>query len=107
MRYKKLQVDSHREPRQALRLGLGTLFLGAAVLLAPNSAFPHSFTVSTMAVGGSGPSIPLGGGIFERGDFTIDVNTPGPGFRPDGVNETTTWTFDFTGSGLTFPSHPG
>ncbi len=105
MRYKKLQADSHREPRQALRLGLGTLFLGAAVLLAPNSAFPHSFTVSTSAVGGSGPSTPLGGGIFERGDFTIDSNIPGPTHSPGGFNETTTWTFDFTGSGLEVTDH--
>jgi len=104
MRYKKLQVDSHREPRQALRLGLGTLFLGAAVLLAPNIAFsvPLPLTMAATAVGGSGPSTSLGGGIFEVGDFTIDTNIPGPvGLPPNGKNENTTWTFDYTGFGET------
>ncbi len=104
MRYKKLQADSHREPRQALRLGLGTLFLGAAVLLAPNIAFsvPLPLTMAATAERGSGPTIDLGGGIFEVGDFTIDTNIPGPvGLPPNGKNENTTWTFDYTGFGET------
>ncbi len=95
MRYKKLQADSHREPRQALRLGLGTLFLGAAVLLAPNSAFAGPITIAATAERGPGPTIGLGGSIYTVGDFTIDS----VGGFPNGKDEATSWTFDYTGLG--------
>ncbi len=94
MRYKKLQVVSHREPKQVLRFGIGIFFLGAAVLLAPNSAFAGPITIAATAERGPGPTIGLGGGIYTVGDFTIDS-----GSFPNGKDEATSWTFDYTGLG--------
>jgi len=96
MRYKKLQVDSHREPKQALRFGIGTLFLGAAIMLGPPVA--SALTISATAERGA-ESFP-GPLLKQVGDFLIDESIPSTiGPFDDGKNETTSWTFDYTGLG--------
>ncbi|MCH8040991.1 MAG: hypothetical protein IH977_11705 [Nitrospinae bacterium] len=98
MKFKKLQGDSHREPRQPLRLVFGTLLLGAVVMLGPPIA--SALTISATAVRGTETSLP--GNFKQVGDFLIDENVPTPiGTIDNGKDETTSWTFDYTGFGLT------
>ena len=67
---------------------------------------PHTFalTISAVANGSTSPAIetiPPGGGTVSvtNGDFTITQTSPAGYSYPDvgdALNETTTWTFDFT-----------
>ncbi len=97
MKFKKLQGDSHRKPRQPLRLGLGTLLLGAAVMLGPPVASALTISATASRVGDVSFPGPL---LKQVGDFLIDESTPAAiGPFDNGQNETTSWTFNFTGLG--------
>lgn len=84
---------------QSLRLTVGSLLLGAASLFIPNGAFANSVTIESMVTRGpanieSCPSTC----VVTRGGFTIDDTNPLPTFKvDDGIDETTSWNFSFTG----------
>lgn len=82
MKFKKLQGDSYREPPQPLGLVLGTLLLGAAVMLGPPVA--SALTISATA---------------GLGDFTVAPISGSTDPVGNGLDELTTWTFDYTGLG--------